>query len=122
MARRPSARFVSIRTEGGLLPSELLQRLVERDAGLDGLTDASYHLVDGTRLAMEGLKKRYPDMTQAIKDRFEMEIGVIEDMGYAPYFLIVSDFTDYARKNGVAVGPGRGVPVDRGRWIKVRIT
>ena len=60
------------------------------------------------RLAMDGLKKRYPDMTQAIKDRFEMEIGVIEDMGYAPYFLIVSDFTDFARNNGVAVGPGRG--------------
>ena len=60
------------------------------------------------RLAEEGLKRRYPEMTQAIKDRFDMEFSVIKDMGYAAYFLIVSDFTDYARKNGVAVGPGRG--------------
>lgn len=43
-------RFVSIRAEGGLLPSELFQRLVERDPDLDGLTEASYHLVDGARL------------------------------------------------------------------------
>jgi DNA polymerase III subunit alpha len=60
------------------------------------------------RLAEDGLKARYPELTQAVKDRFEMEFGVIEAMGYAPYFLIVSDFTDFARKNGVAVGPGRG--------------
>jgi DNA polymerase III subunit alpha len=60
------------------------------------------------RLAEEGLKARYPELTPAVRDRFEMEFGVIEEMGYAPYFLIVSDFTDYARKNGVAVGPGRG--------------
>ncbi|HVH65439.1 MAG TPA: DNA polymerase III subunit alpha [Candidatus Acidoferrum sp.] len=60
------------------------------------------------RLAEEGLKKRYPELTPAIKDRFDMEFSVIADMGYAAYFLIVSDFTDYARKNGVAVGPGRG--------------
>src|SRR5256886_16989134 len=37
-----------------------------------------------------------------------MELGVIEDMGYAPYFLIVSDFIDFARSHGLAVGPGRG--------------
>src|SRR5919109_499110 len=60
------------------------------------------------RLAEAGLKARYPELTAAIRDRFEMEFGVIEDMGYAPYFLIVSDFTDYARQHGVAVGPGRG--------------
>jgi hypothetical protein len=50
MARRSSARFVTIRTEGGLLPSELLQRLVDRDADLGGLTEASYHLLEGIRL------------------------------------------------------------------------
>ena len=60
------------------------------------------------QLAEEGLKRRYPEMTPLIKDRFDMEISVIEEMGYAAYFLIVSDFTDFARKNGVAVGPGRG--------------
>jgi DNA polymerase-3 subunit alpha len=60
------------------------------------------------RLAEQGLKARYPEITAAVRERFEMELGVIEATGYAPYFLIVSDFTDYARKNGVAVGPGRG--------------
>src|SRR5204862_161419 len=60
------------------------------------------------RLAERGLKDRYPEMTAAVRDRFEMEFGVIADMGYAPYFLIVSDFIDYARSHGVAVGPGRG--------------
>src|SRR5438094_10050856 len=60
------------------------------------------------RLAERGLKDRYPELTAIVRDRFEMELGVIEDMGYAPYFLIVSDFIDYARSHGVAVGPGRG--------------
>ncbi len=60
------------------------------------------------RLAEEGLKKRYPEMGQVVRDRFETELSVIQEMGYAPYFLIVSDFIGYARANGVAVGPGRG--------------
>ncbi len=60
------------------------------------------------RLAEEGLKTRYPEMGQVVHDRVETELSVIQDMGYAPYFLIVSDFISYARANGVAVGPGRG--------------
>ena len=60
------------------------------------------------RLAEDGLGKRYPEVTPAIRERFEAEFSVIQDMGYAAYFLIVSDFIDYARAHGVAVGPGRG--------------
>src|SRR5438128_7504514 len=60
------------------------------------------------RLVEQGLKSRYPELGQVVRDRFEMEFGVLEAMGYAPYFLIVSDFIDFARQNGVAVGPGRG--------------
>jgi len=60
------------------------------------------------QLAERGLKDRYPEMTAAVRDRFEMEFGVIEATGYAPYFLIVADFIEYARRHGVAVGPGRG--------------
>ena len=41
-------------------------------------------------------------------ERLEMELGVIEDMGFPSYFLIVWDFVRYAKDNGVAVGPGRG--------------
>jgi DNA polymerase-3 subunit alpha len=41
-------------------------------------------------------------------DRMKHELGVIQSMGFAGYFLIVSDFIGYARKNGIPVGPGRG--------------
>ena len=37
-----------------------------------------------------------------------MELGVIDKMGFNAYFLIVWDFVDYAKSNGIAVGPGRG--------------
>src|ERR671936_378249 len=59
-------------------------------------------------LAEAGLKKRYPEANEAIRDRFEVELSVIQDTGYSAYFLIVADFINYARTNGVAVGPGRG--------------
>jgi DNA polymerase-3 subunit alpha len=61
------------------------------------------------RLAEEGLRRRYGDPTPAAAvERLEMELGVIEDMGFPSYFLIVWDFIRYAKDNGVAVGPGRG--------------
>ncbi len=46
MARRSGERLSAIRTEGGLLPSDLLERLLRRDAQLDGLNETAYHLVD----------------------------------------------------------------------------
>ncbi|MDY6850873.1 MAG: DNA polymerase III subunit alpha [Thermodesulfobacteriota bacterium] len=42
------------------------------------------------------------------RDRLEYELGVIKKMGFAGYFLIVADFINYARKNNIPVGPGRG--------------
>jgi len=60
------------------------------------------------RLAETGLRLRYPEMPAVVRDRFDEEFSVIADMGYAPYFLIVNDLIEYARSNGVAVGPGRG--------------
>ncbi|MCB0859926.1 MAG: DNA polymerase III subunit alpha, partial [Solirubrobacterales bacterium] len=61
------------------------------------------------RLAEEGLKKRYGDPVPAeARQRMEFELGVIEDMGFPSYFLIVWDFVHYAKENGIAVGPGRG--------------
>jgi DNA polymerase-3 subunit alpha len=61
------------------------------------------------RLAQEGLGERYGDQaTETHRARLEYELDTICKVGYARYFLIVRDFTDYARKNGVAVGPGRG--------------
>src|ERR1700733_14295783 len=61
------------------------------------------------RIAGEGLRARYGDPAPAeAVERMEFELGVIEEMGFSSYFLIVWDFVRYATENGVAVGPGRG--------------
>ncbi len=61
------------------------------------------------RIAGEGLRARYGDPVPAeAAERMEFELGVIEEMGFSSYFLIVWDFVRYAKENGVAVGPGRG--------------
>lgn len=61
-----------------------------------------------THLTFEGLKRRYPEVTPEIQQRAEKELSIINGMGFAGYFLIVWDFIDYARKEGIPVGPGRG--------------
>ena len=60
-------------------------------------------------LVEEGLRERYgaPPPAAAI-ERMEFELGVIDKMGFNAYFLIVWDFVDWAKDNGIAVGPGRG--------------
>jgi len=61
------------------------------------------------RLALDGLRRRYGDPLPAeAVERLEFELGVISDMGFESYFLIVWDFVAYAKGNGIAVGPGRG--------------
>ncbi|HYW35364.1 MAG TPA: DNA polymerase III subunit alpha [Balneolaceae bacterium] len=59
-------------------------------------------------LTYEGARKRYGELTQNVEERIEQELAIIEDMGFAGYFLIVQDFTTEARNRGVFVGPGRG--------------
>jgi DNA polymerase III subunit alpha len=57
----------------------------------------------------EGLRRRYGDPPPAeALERMEMELGVIDRMGFNAYFLIVWDFVKFAKDNGIAVGPGRG--------------
>src|SRR5437763_4371172 len=57
----------------------------------------------------EGLSLRYGDPAPAeAVERMEMELGVIDRMGFNAYFLIVWDFVKFAKENGIAVGPGRG--------------
>ena len=59
-------------------------------------------------LTFEGAKKRYPELTDDIKERIDFELSVIENTGYPGYFLIVEDFIREARNMDVSVGPGRG--------------
>ncbi len=59
-------------------------------------------------LCKVGMEDRYgtPDVT--LLQRLDYELSTIESMGYVEYFLIVWDFINYAKKNGIMVGPGRG--------------
>jgi len=59
-------------------------------------------------LCEEGLIKRYGKDAGKHRERLEYELSTIEEMGYVEYFLIVWDFIDFAKKRGIAVGPGRG--------------
>ncbi len=59
-------------------------------------------------LCNEGLKERYDEITPEFQERLDYELRVIKQMGYSGYFLIVRDFTDYARRHDIPVGPGRG--------------
>jgi DNA polymerase-3 subunit alpha len=86
------------------------------DIELGGLLLPRYPTPDGEepeamlrRIAEEGLRARYGDPLPAeAVERMEFELGVIEEMGFPSYFLIVWDFVRYAKDNGIAVGPGRG--------------
>jgi len=59
-------------------------------------------------LVQEGLINRYKEVTPAIQERVDYEIAIITKKGYETYFLTVSDFVNWAKANGISVGPGRG--------------
>lgn len=59
-------------------------------------------------MTCEGAKKRYNELTPEIQERIDFELFTIKTMGFAGYFLIVSDFIRAGREMGVFVGPGRG--------------
>jgi DNA polymerase-3 subunit alpha len=84
---------------------ELGKQLIPRFQTPDGASERDYLRA---RVA-EGLRLRYgdPPPAQAV-ERVEMELDVIDRMGFNAYFLIVWDFVKFAKENGIAVGPGRG--------------
>ncbi len=59
-------------------------------------------------LTLEGAHKRYPEINAELQERIDFELFTIRTMGFAGYFLIVSDFIQAGRNMGVFVGPGRG--------------
>jgi DNA polymerase-3 subunit alpha len=59
-------------------------------------------------ITYEGAKKRYSEIGEEIRERIDFELFTIKTMGFAGYFLIVSDFIKAGRELGVFVGPGRG--------------
>lgn len=70
----------------------------------DGSTSVEYL----RKLTSEGLIKRYGTPGQRELDRAEYELGIICGMGYADYYLVVWDFINWSKENGIPVGPGRG--------------
>ncbi len=60
------------------------------------------------KLCWEGLTRRYPEVTEELRNRLQYELDVIKRMNFEAYFLVVSDFVNYARSHGIMVGPGRG--------------
>ncbi len=60
------------------------------------------------KLCFLGLKKKNLEKNEEAKKRMEYELKVIESMGFASYFLVVQDFVNWAKNNGISVGPGRG--------------
>ncbi|MDE5932032.1 MAG: DNA polymerase III subunit alpha, partial [Lachnospiraceae bacterium] len=60
------------------------------------------------KLCSEGLVKRYPEDDGTLRERMDYELDIIHTMGFVDYFLIVWDYINYCRENGIAVGPGRG--------------
>ncbi len=71
--------------------------------GFDGEPAYLRHLCE------EGLTRRYRGSpSPEVLERLEMELRVIEEMGFPPYFLIVWDFVSFAKQSGIPVGPGRG--------------
>lgn len=70
----------------------------------DGLSSWEYL----NQLCWDGLERRYQNPGEELKERLRYELDTIRHMGYVDYFLIVWDFINYAKRNGIAVGPGRG--------------
>lgn len=60
------------------------------------------------KIARSGMEERYSEITDEHEERLKYELRIIEEMGFAAYFLIVSDFCKYGRNNDVPIGPGRG--------------
>ncbi len=84
---------------------ELGKQLIPSFPTPDGTSEREYLRAR----VLEGLRLRYGDPPPAeALERVEMELGVIDRMGFSSYFLIVWDFVKFAKENGVAVGPGRG--------------
>jgi DNA polymerase-3 subunit alpha len=59
-------------------------------------------------LCESGLRKRYPEVTEEVRERLEYELRVIAETGFADYLLLGQDVIHFAREHAIAVGPGRG--------------
>ncbi|GAA3840628.1 DNA polymerase III subunit alpha [Saccharothrix violaceirubra] len=81
------------------------QNLMPRYPVPEGMAEADYFREE----VWAGMRRRFPEGVDEIHTRqVEFEIGVILQMGFPSYFLVVADFINWAKENGIRVGPGRG--------------
>jgi DNA polymerase III subunit alpha len=73
-------------------------------------------------LALEGLKVRGLDTNKEYLDRLDEELEIIKDKQFGPYFLVVSNMINWAKKEGILVGPGRGSAAGSLLCYALRIT
>lgn len=76
--------------------------------GYDSWTYLNKLCMDGLRERYEDINAKVPSSDQTILEKLTYELNVIKNMGYVDYFLIVWDFVNFARENGIWVGAGRG--------------
>jgi len=85
------------------------------DITLDNLLLPRYEVPEGASLeshlrdmVLDGLRRRYDDVTPEVQERADYELKVINEMEFPAYFLVVQDFVNWAKDEGIRVGPGRG--------------
>ena len=111
-----NTRFVVDKVEEYEIEREVILPVFPLPEGFESEDDFLRHLT------YEGAKTVYPELSSAIRDRLDFELGVIKDMGFAGYFLIVQDFINAARRMKVIVGPGRGSAAGSAVAFCTRIT
>ncbi|MDQ1729891.1 MAG: polymerase subunit alpha [Pseudonocardiales bacterium] len=85
----------------------------------DGEDETSWFVKEVER----GLLVRYPEgIPDAVRKQADYEVGVIVQMGFPGYFLVVADFINWAKENGIRVGPGRGSGAGSMAAFAMRIT
>ncbi len=70
----------------------------------EGYTNDTYFI----KMTTDALKKKFPDTWQDLEERLQYEMDIIIEKGYSAYFLITQDFVNWAKQQGIGVGPGRG--------------
>lgn len=78
--------------------------------GRNELEELRHQAKEGLKWRMENFVENYqdPDLQKQYDERLQYELGIIEQMGFPGYFLIVSDFIKWAKEQNIPVGPGRG--------------
>ncbi|WP_167610298.1 DNA polymerase III subunit alpha [Maribellus sediminis] len=91
------------------LKEEFGEAAFERLGGYEKVIRVKLESAYLEHLAIEGAKERYGDpLEDSVLERLVFELNTIKTMGYPGYFLITQDFINWAKENGVLVGPGRG--------------